>query len=242
MLVRYGSYTSSDAENTISMAVDVSRDGDGNAMSNDYTWTIRGVAIAENAAALSAALTTLETAFNKDNQDAELLLNDGTPTIHKLTSAQTLNGVKSSRIRYPDGQGTEYVNRRTYEVVLTASYGTTDSASTADGGKLNYSETLTQTGNGGARYVIREPRNGPPIKQIVSQQTPIVLVQSGSATNRVAGLQVYPLPNPPLFPDLMRPAESSVTKTLNGASECVTSWTYIFDLTSSVAVDPIPRG
>jgi hypothetical protein len=242
MYFRYGNYTHQNGEVTISITQEVQRDKDGNAEKLIKRLIGRGTILGDTPAEITTKLIALETAYNLDYQDAVLYLSDGTTsTVHTLINATTLNGVKSSRIRYPNFDPTQYVNRRDYEFELYAEFVTFDFPS-APNSEFNFQETVTQIGTGGPRYVIREPRNGPPIRQIVSQQTPVVIQQVGSASARIVGSPIYPFPNPPLYPDHLRNPEKSVTTSLDGRSRAQTNWSYTFDVPSAVQNSfPTPR-
>lgn len=159
--------------------------------------TLWGVKKASSQAALTTALAELESAYSTSNKDFRVLLEDGTPTQHKLLSSGSLSGVQVKDFSYIDrdprhGQsGTEYVNQRTYRVVMEAEGVATNAFSI-----LFWNEELTGIGTGGGLFILKTALFGPPQRQDLVQQTPSVVIQQG----RALGYLGHPNPPQPKFP------------------------------------------
>lgn len=211
----------------------VQRDQRGNIVSVRRVWNIEGEILADTQAAITTALNQLESYYNRDGGDAILYLPDGTTSYHVLRSRDTLSGVRSGFIFYPDGDGAEYVNGRRWALELSADYGRNAFDGNQNNSLLSFIESLTITGNGGPEFVVRTTRNTRPIKQVVSQSTPYAANQSGQAT----GYYGYPQVPPPIWPDALINPSSAITKVSpqqsgsgSGADLTVyqVSWNYQF--------------
>lgn len=223
----------------------IQRDQRGNIQSVRRVWNIEGEIIADTQAAITTALAQLESYYNRDGGDAILYLPDGTTSYHALRSRDTLGGVRSGFVFYPDGDGVEYVNGRRWSLELSADYGPNGLGS-GDNSLLSFNETVTITGNGGPEFVVRTTRNTKPIKQVVSQSTPYSATQSGTAV----GYGAYPQVPPPIWPEALINPSSAITKTSpqqqgsgSGAflSSYQLSWNYQFVSPTPLRGNPSQR-
>lgn len=227
-----GGYTFPD--NEISLRVHKQRKYSprGRKMTQEVFWEVIGSRLVDGAAALTASLATLEASIN-DGNDLVLYDNDGSPTIHTLSSSGSLSGVQVlAPVEYPGGNpgvwgmSTEYVNRRTYRIRFRAEY------LDYDDGLVMYSASLTRIGDGGPKNVWSQSLTGIPIPQTVRQYTKCLLIQQG----RSVGLLGYPIPDPPLFGnpyinnDRVRLTEETPRQLYANASLMwPVSWTYTFE-------------
>lgn len=88
-----------------------------------FSLLVRGERLRSGAAALTASLGELEDAVSENNGDLTFLDNTGTATVHRVQSGETLNGVQvMGGVRYPidppTGSRTEYLNKRTFEILF----------------------------------------------------------------------------------------------------------------------------
>ncbi len=108
-------------------------------------------------------------------------------------------------------------------------------------GLVSYSESITKVGDGGPRRVMLELDNGIPVTQTVSSNTPIQIIQSGTAV----GFLAYPTVNDPIFPNaILAPEDRAVTPdTPRLARDTYVDWpirwTYRMTLDSPTSV-PYP--
>jgi len=195
MIFVYGSYTHDDNECWFSLDKQVVRGKTGTRTSIRERWTITGVKKAASETLLTAALLDLERAYGRDYQNLLLYGTGNVPTRHGLINAETLTGVTVKSFRYLPGNpqvwgsGTEYVLRRTFQVVLEAD------RLDVEQNVISYHETVQQIGNGGEKFKMVGSLTGPVQKQIVQKHTPFIAIQSGSAV----GLLSYPSPPAGMF-------------------------------------------
>lgn len=188
------------------------------------TWTINGRLKADTQALLTAKIQALETAYQTDGRDLVLFLPDGTTeSAHKIVSSNTLYGTQVSGISYPDGRNAEYSTFRNYQIVVEAEILYFPNANST----FVFAESFSYTGTGGSRFVVREMRNGPPVTQQVSAQTPVSWTQVGSASSRTS----FPAASPPIDPGSEQQERRQVgrsTNTSEGRTTFTTSWSYSF--------------
>lgn len=170
-------------------------------------WIIQGVKIAATQADLTTKLAALESQYGTDFGDAELYLNDGsTLTVHRLVSADTLNGVRvvggvNYLAGWPGvwGVRTEYVYRRTYQVHLRCE------VLAAEGSYASFHQTVRQIGLGGSDFEIQETLNTQPVRQETNLFTSFDAEQFGTAI----GITGYPPFPTPMWPGSLKTRMSS---------------------------------
>jgi hypothetical protein len=227
---------------------DILRDESDRPYATTERWKLRGEIIAADASALSTAVNVLNTKYNPAIVAAQpyagLFYDSGTASHLYWQSAASTSGIKLvDGIHHPQGGGVQHLLSRFYECTLEATfeiYGTSK--------LIGYAERLEWKGNGGRRIAGIETRNTEPVFQIVSQRTPVMLVQSGHATGRFS----YPegaVPRP-LYPDYLQNPEDSWAydppkRTQRGIlTDYTVRWTYNFILPKRLRVLPhfYPRG
>lgn len=239
-----GTYQHADHECSIVITRDFKQGEDGYRTGYKESWNIAGVLFGADQAAVSAAIDALAAAYASDGQDLVLYLNDGTTaSSHALTSANTTGGVRITRLAFPVGAGGEYSTYRTYEITAEA-----DVISTTDATQelLSWVETINITGTGGPETVYVPVLEGEWPAQLLYTNTPVRAVQSGQATGRTR----YPLPPGPLWPEYLKPRESTGplgNRTLPKRrgpvgsavyTEWETSWSYAFEAPVPLNGDP----
>ena len=221
MKLKYGNYTHDLNEAVVSIRREVIEDSSRAGLGNKTTWTISGRLHGDDPTDLDKKIALLEEAYGVNGKDLVLLHNDGTETAHYLKNYGSIGGVRIKNLSWPKGDGAEYVTFRTYQIEAFAEY-----LFSAGAVETSWQETVTVIGTGGPRFVVREVRNGPPVRQQVSDATPVRATQSGSAT----GYGAYPLPPPPLWPQWEVEAARSVTNQQNKKSLVYqTNWAYQFE-------------
>lgn len=238
MKLKYGSYTLTISTGGAAVAISSQprRDSTGRLIGRTERWTISGWLVGANAAALTTAINSLKTAFAADGQDLGLYTDADVATSHVITNASTLGGVRVTEMpSFPEGKGAEYANQRSFQVTLEADFQDAGAANL-----ISFSEHVSMTGTGGARFVVQVPLEGPIVTQVVSAATPVIITQSGSAL----GLSGYPVVPGPLVSagehvDRRRVEYRSPRRLADGSyREYECSWAYEFEVAAASAPPP----
>lgn len=187
--------------------------------------------------AIAFAKNAVNNAFALDGGDFFFFTNDG-GVAYSLVNAGSIGGVRVKEgptFLSQDGMA-HWATGLPFSIALEADYPLlTD-------GLLEYRETITRVGNGGQRVATIEVDSGPPVKQIVSTNTPITVLQTGEAV----GMFSQPAFNLPIYSDptlLENPEEATGAEAphLNGGTYMgyVSRWNYRFTLSTNIAL-PLP--
>lgn len=242
MIVKYGSFSFDDNETMVSAfrAVRIYNQRGLPAVIRRQM-VIEGEIIAANTAAIDARVQQIRSAFAIDGAAAGLYQSDGTPTQFQLPTAGSLGGVRiveEPSFSLDDGRA-HYATGLPFRVVLEADY-----PEVGGGGLVAYNETITRIGNGGPRRLTIELDNGVPAEQIVSTNTPVVILQSGEAV----GFSAYPAFNTPILPAYVDLPDGYVTSA--GAPQLSGTvfinypirWQYRMTLPTNITIPlPTPR-
>lgn len=191
MIFSYGNYTHGQNENWLHVQARFQHNALGLPTIVLNRWVIYGTLIQSDAdvTALTAQMAALESAY-VDGYDFAVYENDGTTlTQHVLLNSAAINGVRVKDLEWLERDprwnqpGTEYVNKRTYRIILEAE---TLSANASD--LVLWEETIVGVGTGGSEFVIKPALVSPPQKQTIQQVTPYYAVQRG----RAVGFLDYP--------------------------------------------------
>lgn len=237
MYLKYGDYSHDINEAVVEIDQEPMWNDRGERYALRVTYRIRGMLFGDTVAEVTTAIAALEEAYAEDFLDIGLYEDGGTPTAHVLASADTLKGNRIIKgPSYPDGTKAEYTTFRSYEIVVEGEVGSED-----DVNNMEFHQRLELTG-GGHRFVYIETRNGPPQKQLVSEQTTYQAVQSGNAVGQFS----YPAVPSPLWPDAEhRPQRMVSTEAPKREGEELReygiSWRYVFEsATPLVGLPGIP--
>lgn len=207
-------------------------------------WIIRGVKIASTQQGLTDKLAVLEAQYGTNFGDAKLYLNDGvTVTIHVLSNADTINGVRvvggvNYLAGWPGvwGVRTEYVYRRSYQVHLRCEVLANEYQI------ASWHQTVRQIGLGGPDFEVQETLLTQPVVQTTNLYTSFDAEQFGTAI----GVTGYPAFPAPMWPGSLKPRMSSadmVTPQYFGAVQNLLypiAWRYRFRAATSLfAVPPL---
>lgn len=238
MYLRYGDYLHDSGElDDLQISRETQRAETGVVSTLIERWTMRGIKQANDVDDLTTKLQAMELAYSLQGQSAGLFQDNGTVTAHYLDTSRTIGGVRVVSIGYPVGLHEQYVDWRTWEIVLEAEY--------PDAGRgtiVSYVETISSMG-GGPRFVMQQPLYGIPQKWQVASNTPYRAVQTGSAVTFRDYLQ-YPAPMWPQHEHTDRRVQSKITPELvNGeVRNYRTEWTYEFESISPLFGTPrLPR-
>jgi hypothetical protein len=141
---------------------------------------------------LSGMIASLDAAYKDDYQDFGFLLPDGSPTAHFVynNDVNNLSGNKVISRSWQYLSAAEFANTRSFQITVGARF--VESYSEI----LYFKERLSLTGNGGPSWDYRARWRGAPIREEVSEKTPVTIVQAGT----VFTLSSSPSPPDPWFP------------------------------------------
>ncbi len=240
MILRWGSYSHDSAEVWFTIRLRPLYSQIQERRGTRITWVIVGVKQAASKSALTAALSNLESAYSQNFRDLIFYDSDGqTLTAHSIYNSNTFGGTRVVDFRYLTGVrqswgvGTEYVNKRTFQVTVEADVHFPT-------GILSWSETVMQIGTGGPEWDLMESLTGAPQLQIFKQLTKYRAVQFGQAT----GDQSHPIAPAPIWPEFEHGTKRRITLSTpeqivtGNASSYRTSWSYQF--TSANALAGVP--
>lgn len=234
MILKWGDYTHGLNE----VGVRISRrsifDTFGRRMGEVEDWNILGAVLQNSQANITAALSSLEAAYNTSHQDLILYLADGsTPTQHKLLNSECFGGTNCTGFGYIDGpwkMRTEYANRRTFWASVRGErrVGT---------GLYAWKESMTVKGTGGPKWRFMPQLLGVPIAQTLQTDTTYYYVQEGMAIGREA----YIAPPGPVYPGIehleMREVRYITPKDIrypNNYELWTTTWRYVMEATNNM--------
>lgn len=237
MRLTYGSYSHAENENTFNISRTMSLSPRGLPFKIFHNWVIDGVLVGTSQSDLTSKMSVLYEAYKIQGQDLKFLFDNGGVTHHALLSSSTLTGTRVRNFswlnRQPGvwGSGTEYVNRRSYRIVV-------DAEALADGADnlLQYTQQVTFKGTGGPRWVLAGSLNGAKQPQQIERFTSLYAIQSGFAL----GLNFQPSYPGSLWPLLehqeMR-EETSVSGIpyANGTIAIGARWRYIHESAALIA-------
>lgn len=244
MILRYGNYFHAQGENWWLIQIFANHSRIGLLRSFTHRWTIWGTKIQLDAdqTALTAQLALLEDAYD-DGFDVGIYEPDGTTlSKHFILNSTTVDGVRIKEFRYLDRDprwrqsGTEYVNKRTYRIVLEAEIIPNGVPSI-----LSWEEMIVGIGNGGPLFIHKGALTGPAQRQILQQQT----VSRGIQWGRAVGLLGYPTPASPLAPNDEHQDKRRITQRtpkfgVKQNTEFPIEWRYEFSSPTAFTGTPTP--
>lgn len=191
---RYGNYTH-DNDEVVLTAMEVIPKYSDRGRRREATYRLHLVGeLIGTGSTLQDKIAELITAYEPDDQDAALYLDDGTLTRHRLeaNNSANLSGVHVAARSWPKGDAAEICTTRSFYIRLEATYFEPTSQI------VWYQETVRSIGTTGPAWVAIPQVTGPVIFQQIAQVTPQIIIQAGTVT----GLEGYPLGNvpPPLLP------------------------------------------
>lgn len=176
-------------------------------------------------------------AYKDDYQDATFYHDDGTPTRHRMTNADSFTGVRIRHRTWPRSDAGEYATTRTGYVVLEAKYKDLYSEI------WSFQEQVRSVGTGGKRWRAQELVTGLPIATQLNQFTVQRVVQAGSAV----GIDGYPLTMiSPLLPlqfeheDMREFSPGTAQANGQGFTHYPCSWAFHYTLPSPLAGNYFP--
>lgn len=187
---QYGGYTHPDWEmNLMQMSVRTRISPRGKMLTRVMTMHLRGeIQTTVGTGDITSRLDAILTAYYVQNQDAKFYVN-GSLTPHQFPNGLSISGNKVMEISHPFGDGTEYANRRTIDIVIQSEF------EYAESQLVQHDESIQWVSTTGARDEWFQGFDRPR-KQRICKRTVQHIVQSGSSI----GWAGYHLPPGPLLP------------------------------------------
>lgn len=232
MILRYGTYSHPDNEVMISISQRPTFNEIGLRSGYVASWSVQGMILGTSSSDLATKIAALEAAYGVDGLDLVLYDSDGVSVRHAMRNTGSRTGVKISELSYPTGDGTEYVTYRTYSFTAEAEYQT-------DLGVFSISESYS-FGGGGQQKIVIPTLSGPPVEQLVRQQTAYTCQQQGQAI----GVAAYPTVPAPAFPSAEHRDRRRITYNRPsrigryGNQMYQVSWSYEFESPSALFALP----
>lgn len=236
MIFRYGDYSHDRDEVMVRTSKTAIMDRFRRRMGEVAEYTIFGVAQVNTdplntettQAALTAKLIAMRNAYALDYQNFGLYTDSGAATEHVVLNDDTFDGVKvitpPSYINGPWTGRIEYLNRRTYYIVIRAE-------TRVGSGLYEWNERVTIRGTGGEKWAYSGQETGSPQRQGLQALTTYQYIQEGSCIGR----QNWEAPPEPLFPLIehgpqrVRVFESAKDITIQGSEMYGTGWRYVME-------------
>lgn len=181
----YGGHTHPEGEVVLTAYEVIPRYSDrGRRREATYRMHIMGELIYQGAE-LNQKIAELIDAYSIDDQDAVLYMPDGTPTRHALyvNDPGNISGVHVAYRSWPKGDAAELCTTRTFYIRLEAIQLEPTSEI------VWWQEQVRTIGTTGPQWAMIPQASGPPVPQVIYQQTPQTIIQTGMAV----GLEGYPL-------------------------------------------------
>lgn len=187
----YGGYPHPDNEvNLVSLDVQTIYSPRNKRLAQRKTVSLYGEIQDTSLSAILTRIQAIENAYSQDNLDFRYTVN-GSLSHSLLNNGQCLSGVKVlRRPSFPQGDATELVNKRTFAIVLQATY---DAAETD---LVSWTESIETIGTGGPKFQIVETEFLP-----VAVYSTINSAQYYHQIGTAIGYSGYPNPPGPVNPD-----------------------------------------
>jgi hypothetical protein len=203
-------------------------------------WNIQGRLHASNVSAVNAAVAALLEAYSYNGLDIYI---DGSS--HVMRSADTINGTRVVvPPSFPKGSGGENTTYRNYALAVEGEFPYVGNSIL-----LSYAETLSFRGTGDEDWGYLELRNGPPQRQVFTEQTVVYARQSGTAVCVPDSIHrndpgFYWAAPPPIWPQYEHRNRRELNKVLpsNQYGQRVTTWSYYFSADVPLAGFPNSAG
>jgi hypothetical protein len=195
----------------------------GRRLQNTLTFYLMGE-LQYTGAELIAKCSDLINAYRNDYGNAALYYDNGTATTHQMDNGTSVSGVRVLHRSWAKGDAAELANKRTFSIVLQASYDDCEDQI------VSWTERLRYIGNTGPRFEVIDTFNGPQFLQ-----TAAVTAQRIIQTGVAVGYSAHPLPPGPVFPGFEHQDQRQVELISGrmqgqGARFFPTTWQYVHTL------------
>lgn len=237
--LKYGNYEHALGEAAVSIQrTGVSSDA-GVIYANREVWTINGRLEADSQSELTAAINSLETAYNQQVSEISLRFEGGSKTAHSMNISNMLSPIQvTTAPSYPLGEGAQYSTFRDYTIQVEGLVKTNQSSSAL----LFYQENVEASG-GHPLDIHVTTLNTVPIRQRVADSTPTIIRQSG----RAISLLGWVIPPGPKFNIAIDAVLLSRTEAKNGPIETFvggkrvdsrfeSTWQYVMSINRPVLI------
>lgn len=238
LTLSYGSYDFDEGACEVTLDIQTQMNGRGVPFSLAKRMNVRGFLAGDTTAAVDAKCDLLEAALAAPYRDLIVYTDASAATHLALYNQGSTTGVVVSGLRYPVGRGADLVTYRTFEFHATAEY----PIGSGRGVLMAFQETISVSGTGGPRFILKDALLGPPQRQIVQQRSRVRASQQGQAE----GYLEYPTEPPPLWPQdehvelrqVNRTGGRFRGKTWQGFT---VSWSYQFESAALLTGQPTLR-
>ena len=224
MILQYGNYRHENQEASFSISQRVIYSDQRIGIGHVARFVITGKLFGTDPADITAKIIALETAYGTNGRDFTVFLPDGvTPSAHSIVSAEAVDGTRVIDVAFPIEQGGEYTTYRSYRIILEADvlFGINNGTSNL----IQSQFSLQYIGTGGPRRIWREPRQGQPIRQQVSDNTTIRAIQAGSSVGQT-GFEPFPQP---FFPSSEHFERRVFSQVVQNSNRFLTNYRFEFE-------------
>ena len=241
MIFKYGSHAhAQDEVSLVRFMVLPRRSSRGFRTEIEYRMDITGELLGTSTSDLTTKINTLIAAYQDDDKDAGLFLNDGTTATPHFLQTNHSQNLTGNVIRYRNwnhgGDGAEYATKRTFAIGISALFRDNVNQLT------DYRDNISRRAFGPRYRWVESPTQLPyPIRS--NLYTTQYIYQYGYAT----ALDAYPLPPPPLLPepnylpDLTRIDERGPSRYAKGFRGYTTKWSYVYAVAAPTLLSPTIR-
>jgi len=234
MFLKYGDYSHAIGECDIGIGVESLETDAGTPYAQRVRWDIRGRLVGEDADDINEQVIALKTAYSENDRDITIYLPNGTTaSSQRILTANTIGGVRVVAASFPTMNRAGYVTNYEYSIAVEAEVPLTN----IETALRSFTESLSFSG-GGPRYGHLETLAGPPVKQLLRQQTVFRVEQSGQAV----GLYARPAPARPIWPAaLVESGARRVTspkRRRDGYMDFAVDWNYRFESSTALIGTP----
>lgn len=144
----------------------------------DYQMQVRALYQGTSGTNLTSQLAALQSAMNLSDQDLVFKDDAGVDTFHKISSADTVNGIQvlggpDTPMDTETGMRTEYLTKRTVQVLFGWQLPSAESEI------VDFQQSIREANIGSADFVIQEALDGVPVQQFTNQASEQIFVQEG---------------------------------------------------------------
>ena len=200
-----------------------------------YNISMQGKLKADGQSALDTAVTNLIDAYSRPGDSWEFLRNDNTAIGESLPDdADRIGYIYPELVMFPVSAGAEYATQRNYQINLSAVYAGPGT------GTVELQETVTITGDNGARNIVVPTISSTPIYQTVANYTPVYATQSGYLDNTETWASApSPLWSRPIWDGDQSAVAYLPPQRMNGGVLLYrTTWNYNFSANTTLSATP----
>jgi len=144
----------------------------------NYSLTVEGYLYGDGSSAISGLMNTFETKMLTQDQEVSIANGSGTNVGHVLTTGTALDGVRTMNFSWTNSP-LHMATEAGFTVTFEALY-----PNTSEDEVVEFNETVTIVGEGGALKPLAPQASTQSIRQTVRQYSDVVVTQSGTVVGR----------------------------------------------------------